>query len=176
MKASSSRLAARWLALATAAAILPACSVLQPVKVGQDMVGAPQAAVQARFGTPTDTYQLADGTQRWIYSKQPFGQQSYAADFDRDGHLSTFRQMLQTSELYKAKVDVWTKLDVEQHFGKPREPKQYYPLMKREVWSYRFRHEDTWPSMFNFYFDDAGVLRQTQITPDPLAEGRGRRR
>lgn len=168
--------AVRCIALAAASAALAACSVLQPVQEGEKMAGAPEAAVQARFGTPTDTYRLADGTQRWIYSKQPFGQQAYAADFDRSGHLTAFRQMLQTSELYKAKVDVWTRLDVEQHFGKPREPTQYFPLMKREVWSYRFRHEDTWPSMFNFYFDDGGVLRQTQITPDPLADPDRRRR
>ncbi len=175
MKTSAPR-AVSWIVLAAAATALSACSVLQPVEEGQKMVGAPEAAVQARFGTPTDTYQLSDGTQRWIYSKQPLGQQAYAADFDKSGRLTRFRQMLQTEELYKAKVDVWTKLDVEQHFGKPREPSQYYPLMKREVWSYRFRHEDNWPSLFNFYFDDGGVLRQTQITPDPLFDRPSRRR
>ncbi|MGO4329199.1 MULTISPECIES: hypothetical protein [unclassified Cupriavidus] len=168
--------AACCIALAAAAILLSACATLQPVQAGQKLVGAPQADVRAMFGLPTDTYRLADGTERWIYSRQPFGRQSYAADFDSNARLTSFRQMLQTSELYKAKVDVWTKLDVEQHFGKPREPTQYFPLMKREVWSYRFRHEDNWPSMFNFYFDDGGVLRQTQITPDPLADGPGRRR
>ena len=29
--------------------------------------------------------------------------------------------------------------------------------------------------MFNFYFDDSGVLRQTQVTPDPLYDADRRR-
>lgn len=168
--------ASRWLAACLLAGALSACSTLMPVQEGQKLVGQPQAAVQATFGLPTDVYQLSDGTTRWIYSKQPLGQYAYAADFDRNGNLTRFRNVLDTLELYKAKVDVWTKRDVEENFGKTREPVQYYPLMKREVWSYRFKHEGLWPSLFNFYFDDAGVLRQTQITPDPLYDRGDRRR
>jgi len=155
--------------------LLSACAQLQPVPTGQKLIGQPQAAVQQTFGQPTDTFQFDDRTSRWIYSMQPTGRYAYAADFDPQGRLTNFRQMLQTTELYKAQVGTWTKRDVEEHFGKPREPTQYYPLMKRQVWSYRFLHEDQWPSMFNFYFDDAGVLQQTQITPDPLYNGRFRR-
>ncbi|MGO4302768.1 hypothetical protein [Cupriavidus sp. RAF12] len=162
--------AGRWLAASLAIATLAACTALAPVNTGLKLVGQPQSAVEATFGRPTDAYRLDDGTTRWFYSKQPMGEQSYAADFDRNGNLTNFRQMLTTLELYKAKVNVWTKKDVLEHFGAPREPNQYYPLMRREVWTYRFLHEDQWYSMFNFYFDDGGVLRQTQITPDPLRD------
>lgn len=136
------------------------------------MLGASETQVRTTFGEPTDIYKLQDGTIRWIYSKQPLGQQSYAADFDRQGNLSSFRQMLTTPELYKAQVGVWTKRDVAEHFGLPREPTLYFPRMQQEVWSYRFLHEDNWPSLFNFYFDNAGVLRRTQVSPDPLADPR----
>jgi len=166
----------RRLALGLAATALAACAVLAPVQEGQKLIGSPTAAVQATFGQPTDIFQLRDGTTRWIYSKQPLGQQAYAADFDSQGRLTDFRQMLQTPELYKAQVGTWTKRDVMEHFGLPREPTQYFPLMKREVWSYRFKHEGQWPSLFNFYFDDEGVLRQTQITPDPLYDRADSRR
>lgn len=162
-------------ALVLAAAALSACAVLAPEQEGQRLLGAPQATVQATFGQPTDIFSLRNGTSRWIYSKQPLGQQAYAADFDSQGRLTAFRQMLQTAELYKAEVGIWTKRDVLEHFGKSREPVQYFPLMKREVWSYRFKHEGQWPSMFNFYFDDSGVLRQTQVTPDPLYDADRRR-
>jgi hypothetical protein len=57
-----------------------------------------------------------------------------------------------------------------EHFGAPREPIEYYPRLKQEAWSYRFLHEDQWYSMFNFMFDDTGVLRQTLVTPDPLRD------
>lgn len=149
-----------------------ACTVLQPVQTGQALLGSTEARVRATFGEPTDIYRLEDGTIRWIYSKQPLGQQSYAADFDSRGNLSSFRQMLTTPELYRAQVGVWTKRDVAERFGPPREPTLYFPRMQQEVWSYRFLHEDNWPSLFNFYFDNAGVLRRTQVSPDPLADPR----
>ncbi|MGO4329906.1 hypothetical protein AB4Z48_13645 [Cupriavidus sp. 2TAF22] len=157
-----------WLLCAAAAAALPGCSVLQPVETAQKMIGAPEDAVRGTFGTPTDVYRLADGTTRWIYSRQPLGYQAYAADFDAGGKLTDFRQMLTNTEIYKAKVDTWTKRDVEEHFGKPRMPLQYFPLMKREVWSYRFRQDGMLASLFSCYFDSQGVLRQVQITVDPL--------
>ncbi|WP_422648910.1 Lipoprotein [Cupriavidus sp. H18C1] len=162
----------RWLALGAAGALLTACVILQPVQEAQKLIGAPESTVRATFGEPTDIYRLDDGTVRWIYSKQPLGRQAYAADFDTSGKLTRFRQMLTTTELYKARIGTWTKRDVAEHFGLPREPTQYFPLMRRDVWSYRFLHEENWPSLFHFYFDDAGVLRQTQITPDPLADPR----
>jgi len=156
-------------------ATLAACTVLAPVETGQKLIGQPQSAVQATFGQPTDMFQLKDGTTRWIYSKQPMGEDAYAATFDRNGNLTDFRNMLTTTELYKSQVNVWTKQDVLEHFGAPREPNQYFPLMKREVWTYRFFQDRMWYSMFNFYFDDGGVLRQTQITPDPLRDRSDRR-
>ncbi|AQV93354.1 hypothetical protein BJN34_05535 [Cupriavidus necator] len=166
----------RRLTLALGVATLSACTTLMPVQEGTRLVGQPQAAVQAAFGPPTDVFPLRDGTSRWIYSGQPLGQYAYGADFDPSGNLTAFRNMLSTPELYKAQVNTWTKRDVAEHFGRTRLPVDYYPLMRREVWSYRFRHEDMWPSLFNFYFDDAGILRQTQITPDLLYDPAERRR
>ena len=84
--------------------------------------------------------------------------------------------MLRTPELYKAQIGVWTKKDVAERFGLPREPVSYFPRMRNEVWTYRFLHEDNWPSLFHFYFDDGGIVRKTQITPDPLADPRERMR
>jgi len=159
---------ARRFTLALAAALLCACTTLMPVQEGTKLVGQPKAAVQARFGPPTDIYNLPDGTSRWIYSQQPMGQYAYGAEFDRNGDLTSFRNMLSTLELYKAQIGTWTREDVAEHFGVTRLPVEYFPRMRNEVWSYRFRHEDVWPSLFHFYFDDAGVLRRTQITPDPL--------
>lgn len=157
-----------WLICAAALLMLPACAILQPVQEGQKLIGSPESAVRATFGEPTNVYRLADGSVRWIYSKQPLGYEAYAADFDASGKLTNFRQMLVTSEIYQAKVDSWTKRDVEEHFGKPLDPVQYYPLMQRDVWSYRFRQDGNLSSLFNCYFDKQGILRQVQITLDPL--------
>lgn len=40
--------------------------------------------------------------------------------------------------------------------------------MKREVWTYRYLEDNVWYMMYSFYFDDRGILRLTQKTPDPM--------
>ena len=156
----------RWISLTALA--LCACASLAPVQTAQKMIGQPESAVRETFGAPTETYQLADGTHRWIYSKQPLGFTVYAADFDAAGKLTNFRQMLTEEEIYTARPGVWTKRDVAERFGMPREPVQYYPLMKREAWSYRLYVAGYQPAHFSAYFDDRGVLDRTMIIVDPL--------
>jgi hypothetical protein len=133
------------------------------------LIGGDKATVQAQFGPPRETYPLdgVDGGTRWLYPTQPYGQFTYAADFDTSGKLIAFKQVLRSLEFAQAKVDIWTRDDVLRHFGKPVET-AYFPRMDRLVWSYRFKADDVWPSLMHFYFDPAGVLRLTQISPDPL--------
>jgi len=164
--------------LICAAAIMAcACATLQPEQTGSKLAGSPESSVRDAFGAPSEVYRLADGTTRWIYTRQPLGFAVYAADFDAGGKLSSFRQMLTEKEIYQAQIGVWTKRDIEEHFGKPRVPIQYYPLMKREAWSYRMYKDANLPAHFSCYFDDNGVLQQTMIIADPLgggSHGRGR--
>ncbi|MGO4307430.1 hypothetical protein [Cupriavidus sp. RAF12] len=161
-----------WMGIA--AVVLAACASLQPVETGQKLIGGPQSTVRDTFGAPTETYQLANGTQRWIYSKQPYGFEVYAADFDASGKLASFRQMLTEKEIYEARPGVWTKRDIAERFGMPREPVQYYSLMKREAWSYRMYVAGYQPAHFSAYFDDAGVLDRTMIIVDARGGDRSR--
>jgi hypothetical protein len=154
-----------------------ACATLAPEETGQKMIGGPESAVRDTFGKPDEIYRLTDGTTRWIYSGQPLGFFVYAADFDAAGTLRNFRQMLTEKEIYTAQIGVWTKRDIEERFGRTRDPIQYYPLMKREAWSYRLYKDGNLPAHFSCYFDDKGVLQQTMIIVDPLggsSHGRGR--
>lgn len=147
---------------------LAGCATLQPEQTGRQMIGSQQSAVRDTFGQPTETFRLADGTTRWLWSRQPFGHEVYAADFDAGGKLVSYRQMLTETEIYKAQVGTWTKQDVQERFGLPREPIQHYPLMKREAWSWRMYKDGMQTAHFSCYFDDGGVLRQTMIIVDPL--------
>jgi len=156
----------RWISLT--ALTLCACASLNPVQTAQKMIGQPESAVRETFGAPTETYQLAGGTHRWIYSKQPLGHEVYAADFDANGKLTNYRQMLTEKEIYEARPGVWTKRDVLERFGTPKEPTQYYRLMKREAWSYRMYVAGYQQAHFNALFDDNGVLDRTMIVVDPL--------
>ncbi|SPD56686.1 conserved exported protein of unknown function (plasmid) [Cupriavidus taiwanensis] len=67
----------RRLALFCLAALLGACATLQPEQTGRQMIGSPESAVRQTFGPPTET-RLADGTTRWLWSRQPFGHEVYA--------------------------------------------------------------------------------------------------
>jgi len=161
--------------MGVAALVLSACSSLQPEETGRKLIGSPQAAVRDTFGQPTDTFQKPDGTQRWVYSKQPYGYDVYVADFDASGKLTGFRQTLTETEIYTARPGVWTKQDVLERWGKPKEPIQYYSLMKREAWSYRMYLPGYVPAHFSAYFDDNGVLDRTMIIQDSRGGDRSRR-
>jgi len=155
---------ARRAALACLAALtLAGCA--QPWQQYQQ--GADASTIVARLGPPRETYDLPNGGKRLMWPTQPMGETTTAADIDASGKIVNVRQVLQPNEFYRAEVGKWTKGDVLVNFGRPVET-SYFPLMKREVWTYRYLEDNYWYMMFSFYFDDQGVLRLTQKTPDPL--------
>ncbi|WP_242539851.1 hypothetical protein [Trinickia mobilis] len=131
--------------------------------------GEPESAVTAALGPPKETYDLSNGGKRLMWPSQPMGETTVAADIDANGKVVDVRQVLQPSEFYRAEPGKWTRADVLTHFGRPEET-TYLPLVKREVWSYRYLEDNTWYQLFHFYFDDTGLLRSTQKSPDPLHE------
>lgn len=137
--------------------------------------GADQSALVARLGPPREIYDLPDGGKRLMWPTQPMGEVTTAADVDASGKIVTVRQVLQPSEFYKAQIGTWTQKDVLVNFGRPVET-AYFPLMKREVWTYRYLEDNVWYQLYHFYFDSQGILRLTQKTPDPLHEPRRERR
>lgn len=128
--------------------------------------GASQNDVQARLGAPREVYHLPDGNTRWLYPTQPQGEYTWAADIDAHGRVVSIKQVLTVEEFGQAKIGQWTTQDVLVHFGRPAET-AYFPRMRRHVWSYRFLQDGVWYSMMHFYFDPDGVLRLTQVAPDP---------
>jgi hypothetical protein len=129
--------------------------------------GDDQSMLIARLGPPREVYDLPNGNKRLMWPTQPMGETTTAADVSSAGKIISVRQVLQPSEFYKAEVGKWTKNDVLVNFGRPEET-AYFPLMKREVWTYRYLEDGVWYQLYHFYFDGGGVLRLTQKTPDPL--------
>ncbi|MGF6758312.1 hypothetical protein P3T16_005733 [Paraburkholderia sp. GAS42] len=129
--------------------------------------GEDQSALITRLGAPRETYDLPNGSRRLMWPTQPMGETTTAADVDAAGKILSVRQVLQPNEFYRADIGKWTRDDVLVNFGRPVET-SYFPLMKREVWTYRYLEDNIWYMMFSFYFDDQGVLRTTQKSPDPL--------
>ena len=129
--------------------------------------GEDQSALVARLGPPKEIYDLPDGGKRLMWPTQPMGETTTAADIDAAGKVRDVRQVLQPLEFYRAEIGKWKKSDVLVNFGRPEET-AYFPLMKREVWTYRYLEDNVWYMLYSFYFDDQGILRLTQKTPDPL--------
>ncbi|WP_228874840.1 hypothetical protein [Paraburkholderia saeva] len=134
----------------------------QQVQPGED-----QSTLITRLGPPRETYDLPNGSRRLMWPTQPMGETTTAADVDASGKVLSVRQVLQPNEFYRAEIGKWTRDDVLVNFGRPVET-SYFPLMKREVWTYRYLEDNVWYLMFNFLFDDHGVLQSTQKSPDPL--------
>jgi hypothetical protein len=129
--------------------------------------GADESTIVARLGPPREVYDLPNGGKRLMWPTQPMGEFTTAADIDAAGKIVNVRQVLQPNEFYRAQIGTWTKSDVLVNFGRPVET-SYFPLMKREVWTYRYLEDNVWYMMYSFYFDDQGIVRLTQKTPDPL--------
>ena len=151
-------------ALASLGALLLA-GCMQPWQQFQQ--GEDQSTIVAKLGAPREVYDQPNGGKRLMWPTQPMGETTTAADIDGSGKIVSVRQVLQPNEFYKADIGKWTKSDVLVNFGRPEET-SYYPLMKREVWTYRYLEANVWYMMYSFYFDDQGVLRTTQKSPDPL--------
>ncbi|WP_227242687.1 hypothetical protein [Paraburkholderia caribensis] len=151
------------LAVLACAVLLGGCA--QPWQNYQ--AGADQSTIVARLGPPREVYDLPNGGKRLMWPTQPMGETTTAADVDASGKIVNVRQVLQPNEFYRAEIGKWTRDDVLVNFGRPVET-NYFPLMKREVWTYRYLEDNVWYMMYSFYFDDQGILRLTQKTPDPL--------
>jgi hypothetical protein len=154
-------------ALTTVAATLLLAGCAQPWTAFRP--GDDATALTARLGTPAETYNLPDGSKRLMWPTQPLGTTTIAADVSPAGRIESVQQVLQPAEFNQAQVGTWTKNDVLVHFGRPAESKAM-PGAGEEVWSYRYQDGGVWHKLYNFYFDQSGVLRLTQQSPDPLRQ------
>ncbi|MCY0387740.1 hypothetical protein OVY01_10935 [Robbsia sp. Bb-Pol-6] len=158
----AARLGSRVAALLLVGALGACAAPWQRFTAGEDA-----SRVTAALGSPKESYPLPDGGHRWLWPTRPFGETTTAADVDAAGRLVSIRQVLTNESFAQVVVGQWTREDVQRHFGLPEET-AYYPLMRRAVWSYRYMDADVWYMLYHFYFDDAGIVRSTQKTPDPL--------
>lgn len=130
--------------------------------------GMTRQELDARFGAPATMRHDPDGDVL-IYSSAPLGQRASAAHLDAQGRVLSVEPLLNTEHFATIRVGEWDKHEVFTHFGTPAEMSR---IPHYEVWSYRYRENETWDSLFHVMFDPAGVVRQTQNGPDPMYEKR----
>jgi hypothetical protein len=154
---------ARAVAIVSLSIGLAAC--VQPWQAFQP--GASQSDIVARFGPPKEVYDLPNGNKNLLWPTRPLGETTVGAEISPDGKLVKLQQVLDNANFGRVVIGEWTKHDIQINFGLPEET-AYFPLMKREVWSYRYVENNVWYKLYHFYFDDQGIVRLTQKTDDPL--------
>src|SRR6266581_5301718 len=129
-------------------------------------VGDPVAAVTAKLGTPTAVYPAGAG-QDLEYAHGPMGNTTWMAHIGPDGKLACYEQVLTAEKFATIKVGAATKDDVLHTLGRPAEHSQV-AKNDYEVWTYRYKQNGVWNAMLQVHFDQNGVVRLVQNSPDQM--------
>lgn len=151
-------------ALATAVgavAVLGGCAHPQLVEMGQT-----QEDVIAYLGEPQAKTPMPDGTVRFTYSVQPFGQQVWWLFIDQSGRVVSREQGLQEKYFKMLTPGKSTEADVWALWGKCAQEYEFV-LVDEHAWMYRFKDDGgfdmaVWPQ-----FDKSGVMQSMDVTEDP---------
>lgn len=148
-------------ALAGAVGLLTGCAHPQLVEMGTQ-----RQALVDYLGEPAAKTRMSDGTYRYTYSGQPFGQSVWWIFVDESGKVISREQGLQEKYFHLLTPGQSTEADVWALWGKCAQ-KYEFPLVGQHAWMYRYKAPGgldmaVWPQ-----FDDKGVLRSMDVTEDP---------
>ena len=136
--------------------VLTACSHPQLIDLGQS-----QDVVQSQLGKPDAVTAMPDGTVRWTYSSQPFGQQVWWLFFDQNGKMISREQGLQEKYFPLVKIGQSTEADVWSLWW-PCAEKHEFRRVGGHAWVYRYKGGGS--------VDKNGIVRSMDVTPDPWKE------
>ena len=149
--------------LALLASLTLGCATYGPPSLP---AGASVADATRALGAPTGQYPLSDGARRLEFARGPFGKHTYMLDFDAQGRLSGWAQVL-TETRFNTIVAGMPKDQVLLAIGRPSEQSRL-GWQRQTVWSYRF--EDHFCRWFQVGIDEAGRVVDTGYAPDPVCE------
>lgn len=134
--------------------------------------GMTEAQVEAELGEPHAAVETSDGTQRWVYSMQPFGQEVWWLEFDADGRLVKREEVLDRAHMALIKPGVSMEQDVWELFGKCAQ-KYTFSLVDQTAWMYRFRDDGLFDMACWVQFDLHGIVTEVGFTTDPWKDRDG---
>jgi hypothetical protein len=157
------------LALA-AASLVSACATYSPQSLPQ---GTSLDATIAAMGQPTGEYPLPDGARRVEFARGPMGKHTYMVDFDAQGRLQSWEQVLTEARFNSIRAGM-TAAEVQAIIGHSTY-KYGTGWTKQVVWTYRF--EGPFCIWFQVGMDlTESTVIDTAYGPDPACEGRDRTR
>jgi len=139
--------------------LLAACAV--PLVPGQSREGE----VVARYGPPSEQWELPNGSRMLMYADTPMGYGSTRITVDRDGIVRAVEPVI-NEEHFARLLPGMTMEDVRKELGRPGEFARY-PRLGEDVWSWRYVEFGNRRMFFNAHFDPGGRLKYTSRTPEP---------
>ena len=152
-----------WALAVACAASLVGCTVPEWQKPG-----TPATQIAQDMGTPQVRVDLSDGTQRWVYSRQPAGQQVYHMVFDAQQRLLRVEQVLQEAHFHQLQPGRDNRQSVFHYFGRPALI-EGVGNFKGDIWTYRIR-ENSIDRLAHVFIDPQGVVQRVMFTDEPRNE------
>jgi hypothetical protein len=153
------------LAGAGAVALLLGCATYGPPSL---QPGASVEDANRALGKPTGEYALPAGGKRLEFARGPFGKHTYMLDFDAQGRMQRWEQVL-TEARFNAVLAGMPNDEVLLALGHPSE-QSTLSWQRQTVWSYRF--ETLFCRWFQIGIDVNGRVADTGYAPDPLCEAK----
>jgi hypothetical protein len=127
--------------------------------------GASVDEVTRTLGPPTARYAHAGG-ERVEYARGPYGRHTYMLDFDAQGRLAGWKQVLAEPVFDEIRVGM-TRDELLAAIGHPSDTRQL-GLQKRTLWSYRY--ETPFCKWFQVGIDRQDKVVDTGYGPDPMCD------
>jgi hypothetical protein len=148
--------------------VLATCLVSACASYGPQSL-SPGASVEVAthaMGAPTSEATLPGGERRLEYARGPFGKHTYMLDFDAQGRLLHWEQVL-TEARFNAIHGGMDSAEVLAQIGHASE-QRYIGWQKQVVWAYRY--ETPFCQWFQVGIDPQGKVVDTAYGPDPMCD------
>jgi hypothetical protein len=146
------------------ACLLSACSSYGPQSLSP---GTTIDATTRAMGAATAEAALPDGGRRLEYARGPFGKHTYMLDFDAQGQLLRWEQVLTETRFNTIRAGM-DSAEVLAQIGHASEQYVVGWSVKQTVWAYRY--ETPFCQWFQVGIDPQGKVVDTAYGPDPLCD------
>lgn len=153
----------RWALAVACVAVLTACAAPEWQKLG-----APATEVQQSLGAPHVRVTLPDGGERWVYSRQPAGQEVFHLLMGQDQRLQRIEQVLDEAHFSALRPGVDMRETVYQYFGKPALV-EGVANFKGDIWTYRI-NVNNFNRQAHVFIDPQHVVQRVMFTDEPRVD------
>jgi outer membrane protein assembly factor BamE (lipoprotein component of BamABCDE complex) len=127
-----------------------------------------EADVRAKFGTPSDVWEEADGRRVLEFTRQPEGARNWQMTIDAQGKLVTYKNVLTAENLARIRPGM-SELEVRRLVGRPGKVTPF-ALRQETTWDYRFLETPSTTAMYVVTFGGDGKVKSTLRMDDPRAD------